>query len=112
MFSKLSAVGENLISGMTASRNPCDRPASREERSLELAIDLDALIAVVIEEGSEEERRTSRSRWGPAVTTLLLPDPLPPCGEPPLRGWCAASATVRVPVQASMGRSIGLREGM
>jgi hypothetical protein len=44
MFSKLSAVGENLISGMTASRNPCDRPASREERSLELAIDLDALI--------------------------------------------------------------------
>jgi hypothetical protein len=32
---------------------------SRGERSLELAIDLDALIAVVSEERSEEERRTT-----------------------------------------------------
>jgi hypothetical protein len=48
-------VGANLISGMRASRNHCDRPASRDERSLEQAIDLDALIAVVSEERSEEK---------------------------------------------------------
>jgi hypothetical protein len=42
---------------MRASWDPCDRPASRDERSLDLEIDLDALIAVVIEVSSEEERR-------------------------------------------------------
>jgi len=53
-------VGGNLIAGMRASWNPpCDRPASRNGRSLERAIDLGALIAVVIEERSEEERRTT-----------------------------------------------------
>jgi hypothetical protein len=35
--------------------NPCHLPAHEDERSLELAIDLDALIAVVMEERSEEE---------------------------------------------------------
>jgi hypothetical protein len=34
---------------------PCHLPAHEDERSLELAIDLDALTAVVMEERSEEE---------------------------------------------------------
>ena len=46
-----------------------------DERSLEPAIDLDSLIAVVMEERSEEERAYHLSRSCPAVTAVTATTP-------------------------------------
>jgi hypothetical protein len=48
-------VGGNLIWGLTCHGTPAICLLHEDERSLELAIDLDALIAVVMQERSEEQ---------------------------------------------------------
>jgi len=72
---KLSArVGGNLIWGLTCHGTPAICLLHEDERSLELAIDLDALIAVVMEERSER-KAYHQSRSCPAVTALTATTP-------------------------------------